>query len=159
MYPCSEGSFGLRRSCTEVRRPTEVLEDKRKMTLLDRLSHGRAEWPDAGITTSHIYVCCCRASHPHGSTTLRRDQVSLGHPPNNVRLPSSTGVHDANFLLLIDCQYIQDLYTWLPSRMGSFPAITNNSVVPFTVPEGSSTTLLQIGEGVCSTHFTNLYSS
>ena len=79
----------------------EILEDKRKMTLFDCLSHGQAKWPDAGITASHVYVCRDRVSHPHGSITLRRNWVSLRHPPN-VQLPSSTRrEYDTNLFLLI----------------------------------------------------------
>ena len=32
----------------------EVLEKKGEKALINCLSHGRAKWPDAGITTSHM---------------------------------------------------------------------------------------------------------
>ena len=83
---------------------TEVLENKEKKALMDCLSHGRAKWPDAGITTSHMYavigLVILMGLQPLAEIRCHWDTRPM------YDFPHVRECMTRNFFLLIYCRYI-----------------------------------------------------
>lgn len=82
----------------------EVLENKGKKALIDCLSHGRAKWPDDGITTSHMYavigLVILMGLQPFAEIRCHWDTRVM------YDFPHVRECMTRNFFLLIYCRYI-----------------------------------------------------